>query len=102
MITAHVHSCDGTNVQRCLSSIPHMISIAPVLSASLRRYYPVQVIRVSRSCPLVANGPQSQHPLPQHSIGTIVNYCKNYELSIPGGVSDLIGSLITSPFSDFN
>ena len=84
MITAHVHSCDGTNVQRCLSSIPHMISIAPVLSASLRRYYPVQVIRVSRSCPLVANGPQSQHPLPQHLVSTIIKYCNDRDLSMKG------------------
>lgn len=63
-------------------AIPRITSAAPVLSASFRRYYPVQVIRVSRSGLLVAYGPLSQHPLPQQKYGTHVKYCNNYNLSM--------------------
>ena len=65
-------------------AIPHLIFSAPVLSASLRRYYPGQVIRVCRACPLIANGQQSQHLLPQHLTSTTVKYCNNHNLSTQG------------------
>ena len=48
------------------------LSSVQILCASFRRHYPDQVIRVSRSA--TANGPLSQHPLPQQVLFTLVKY----------------------------
>lgn len=63
-------------INTSLSCLPFV----QVLCASFRRYYPDQVIRVSRSA--TANGPLSQHPLPQQVLFTLVKYYVEPQLSM--------------------